>query len=544
MTWNVDDDLDGEPGVLRVSASDVASSSECERFMATKVRRFAYGKGWKRRFAPNRHPTPFPLGDAMTIAVAATRRAPLHDYEGLEAWIRAEIEERSPSRLVRPYLDQAVRNAIEAHEAIEHELGELSFVTMHPEIGPEERRLTVWGPLYATSDGVSEIRRFRVGPVHAEPTADDKAWVQVAAWVAATTPTDPPPVRVRVVEIGLADASTAVLFDDAWDAARAMLDPVRDRLQVIPTGTTATPCNSCGDCKLAGVCDALPGTPGALGQPKPGHETRSISPSALEVYRQCPARWLLNQKLHLPREEQQTEAQVVGLRVHEWLHAAHSRGVPCGNDDLPNPDDGMGFAESLMTGEEYAEAFPLLVAHVGVCPLAVDAASLMASERTLYSYDEAADVVLVSRPDLMTSDGQTLVLSEVKTSLRQGSESLDDPLSRTLQVPVLLSMLRSGLARSLGFERAEVRLEYLTPAGATVWTWSTDSAEHMDAALARLSSVAGPWHVDHEWQTRPGSHCAWCPVRQWCPDRDVYLLPVTGADAAAGGSGYEEAPPF
>ena len=62
MTWNVDDDLDGEPGVLRVSASDVASSSECERFMATKVRRFAYGKGWKRRFAPNRHPTPFPLG--------------------------------------------------------------------------------------------------------------------------------------------------------------------------------------------------------------------------------------------------------------------------------------------------------------------------------------------------------------------------------------------------------------------------------------------------------------------------------------------------
>src|SRR6185295_3173926 len=98
--------------------------------------------------------------------------APMDDYEGLEAWIRAEIDNRSPSRLVRPYLDTAIRNAIDAHASIEDDIGTLELVAVNPEIGPPERRLTVWAPLYATADGTSEIRRFRLGSATADGDGD------------------------------------------------------------------------------------------------------------------------------------------------------------------------------------------------------------------------------------------------------------------------------------------------------------------------------------------------------------------------------------
>src|SRR3954466_15677455 len=115
MTWDAGRDLDGEPDVLKVSATDLDSGDACERYLAVKVRPFARAKDWKRRFPPDKHATPFPLRDVVDMLVAASRQAPMDDYEGLEAWIRAEIDNRSPSRLVRPYLDTAIRNAIDAH---------------------------------------------------------------------------------------------------------------------------------------------------------------------------------------------------------------------------------------------------------------------------------------------------------------------------------------------------------------------------------------------------------------------------------------------
>jgi hypothetical protein len=544
MTWDAARDLDGEPDVLKVSASDLASGSACERYLAAKVRPFARAKDWKRRFPPDRHATPFPLRDVVDMLVAATRQAPMDDYQGLEAWIRAEIDNRSPSRLVRPYLDTAIRNAIDAHHSIEEEIGQLELVAVNPEIGPPERRLTVWAPLYATSDGVSEIRRFRLGSASSDADEDDETWVRTAAWVAATYPPEPPPSRVRVVEVGLADGSVTVAFDDTWDKARAMLDPIRPQLQVIASGSEAQPGYQCGSCKIAGECDGLMHVSGLLGPDRPGHQTRSVSPSALETYRQCPARWLLARELHLPRVEEQSDAQVRGLRVHDWLSAAHSRGRACSSDDLPNPDEGMGVAESLMTRDEYELAFPILLAHLDVCPLAEDDSDFLASERVFYAYDEAADVVVACKPDLATSRHDVLVLTETKTSMQSGPESSDDAFSRTLQVPVMLNMLASGLAVAEGYAKGEVRLEYLTPAGARVWTWSTDNPDQVTDAAAAVHAASATWHFDHEWETRPGAHCAWCPVRQWCPDRDAYLQPL-GADASlVPPVADDEIPPF
>lgn len=528
MTWDADRDLEGEPAVLRVSASDLSGGDGCARSLAAKVRPFARPKGWKRVWPPDRFRTPFPLGDVIEIAVSATRHAPLDDYQAFESWIRTEIDERSPSRLVRPYLDAAVRNALDAHSVLEGEVGALTVAAVNPEIGPTDRKLQVWGPLYASDDGVSEIRRFRIGSAHTDPDESDLIWIRAAAWIAAKYPTAVPVTRVRVVEVGLGDGSVAVVFDDDADRALPMLDPVRPMLRELPLGIEAKPGQRCGQCKLTGVCDALPRVTGALGPTTFGHQTRSVSPSALETYRQCPARWLLSHELHLPRTVEYGEAQLRGLRVHEWLDTAHRRGTACTYDDLPNPDDGMGLAEPLMTREEYELAFPLLLSHVEVCQLATEGAALIASERTFHAFDDSAEVVLVCKPDLTTSRGATIVFTEVKTSIHEGPSSANDAFSSTLQVPMMLSMLAKGLAQALGFEAGEVRLEYLTPGEARVWTWSTDDAEQVKAAGRALKGAASSWHTDHEWQTRPGAHCAWCPVRQWCPDRDAYLQPLTG----------------
>ena len=544
MTWEPARDLDGEPDVLKVSASDLETDDTCERYLAAKVRPFARPKDWKRRFPPDKHATPFPLRDVIDVTVAATRSAPMDDYQGLERWLRAEIDARSPSRLVRPYLDQAVHNALDAHAAIEDELGPLDLVALNPEIGPPERRLTVWAPLYATTDGVVEIRRFRLGSARSD--TGDTQWVRAAAWVAASYPTDPPASRVRVVEIGLADASVEVCVDTSWEDARAMLDPIRPQLQVIASGVQAAPGRQCGTCKLAGACDGLPRAHGLLGLNRPGHQTRSVSASALEVYRQCPSRWLLSTELHLPRADETSEAQVRGLRVHEWLDIAHRRGRPCGHADLPNPDEGMGIAQDLMTREEYALAFPMLLAHVEVCALSEPGSALVGSEHLFLAYDEEADVVVASRPDLVTARDDTLVLTEVKTSVHAGPDSVDDAFGQTLQVPLMLNLLAKVWASSQGYGRGEVRLEYLTPSGARLWTWNTDDADDVRRAESVLRAASEDWHVDHDWASRPGAHCAWCPVREWCPDRDVYLQPL----GAPGGSTTppavvdDELPPF
>ena len=544
MTWDAGRDLDGEPDILKVSATDLASGDACQRYLAVKVRPFARAKEWKRRFPPDKHATPFPLRDVVDMLVAASRQAPMDDYEGLEAWIRAEIDNRSPSRLVRPYVDTAIRNAIDAHASIEDDIGPLELVAVNPEIGPPERRLTVWAPLYATADGINEIRRFRLGSATADGHEGDETWVRTAAWVAATYPTQPPPTRVRVVEVGLADGSVHVVFDDTWELARSMLDPVRPQLQVLASGTEARPGYQCGSCKIAGACDGLLHVSGLLGPDRPGHQTRSVSASALETYRQCPARWLLAQELHLPRVVEQSDAQVRGLRVHDWLAAAHRRGRACTSADIPNPDEGMGMAAELMTRDEYEIAFPILLAHLDVCALADEGSTLVATERVFYAYDETADVVVACKPDLAISHDGALILTETKTSMQSGPESSDDAFSRTLQVPVMLNMLAKGLAVAEGYARGEVRLEYLTPAGAQVWTWSTDEPKQVQHAASAVHGAASTWHFDHEWATRPGAHCAWCPVRQWCPDRDAYLQPIGIDPDAVPPVAVDEEPPF
>ena len=370
MPLNPSLDLTGDPRFIKVSASDVARSSECGRFLALKTRPAVKAvDGWRRLWSPSwDERLPLPIVDV----VALVREAHKHDfaiYEDQAAWLDKAIVDHKVHRLLRPYVRLAVDNILEVHESIEAELGSLRILPGDPFVGTVTRQLAAWAPLYETADEIREIRRFRHSSVRVDE--ESERWSVIAAYVAATYRAEPEPGRVRVVEIGAVDGSAAVLFDGTVAEAR-------DRFQASGRSLAAAaadddhvvPCRACGDCKAAGSCRALVPVNGMLGQPGRGHSSRSVSASELEQYGRCPGQWLLDSAVHLPKEEAGGEGAFRGRAVHRWLQAAHSRQVPCIDADLPAPGTGLGLADGVLNEEEYEIAYPFLVQHAGRCPLA------------------------------------------------------------------------------------------------------------------------------------------------------------------------------
>ena len=199
----------------------------------------------------------------------------------------------------------------------------------------------------------------------------------------------------------------------------------------------------------------------------------------------------------------------------------------------------LSVLDPLIVGDESARLYQKLVRQDRLAMSVIGAFNFLGN-----NWDVKGPMLFTMRVDYFNDknaqqvlDAIESVLTEVKTSMHGGPESPDDAFNRTLQIPLMLSMLSHGLMQSLGYQRAEVRLEYLTPAEARVWIWSTEDAEHIDAAEKALKRATSDWHNDHSWVTRPGAHCAWCPVRQWCPDRDAYLEPQHAASSSPASTG-------
>lgn len=548
MAWDPLLDLEGDPAQLKVSATDVASDCDCGRHLAFKARPKVTPAAWRRSFSDD---LPFVLRDVLDLVAEAHGAAGTDTYAGLREWLARRLDARGVSRLLRPYVEAAVENVLDAHDAIEQDLGPLQLLVSSPIIGPRGRQLTAWGPLYTTRDGVREIRRVRVGPAHDRPTDGDRLWAVTAAHVAAAFPAGPATRRVRVVEIGAADGSSTVLFDGTPDeAAATFAGKARGRASSLVDHDHVVPCQSCGDCKAAGVCSALVQVDGMLGQTEAGVASRSVAPTALEKYATCPAQWLLDAELHLPKERDGGEAVTRGKGVHRWLEAAHGRGVACRVDDLPDPavGAGLGLADGLLSAGDYALARPYLLNHVAVCPLGVENASVVAVEQAIYAWDAAAHVVPVTKPDLVYRLSDRLIIRETK-SMQAPPADKHEAYSRHLQVPFMLALLASGLQERHGADSGVVELEILGPHGAVVWTWNTGDPVDLAVARADVRRAVDDWHVDTTWDTRIGPHCSWCPVREWCPDRDAwqaesaYRTPV-GSHVDDRHDEEEELPPF
>ncbi len=513
-------DLFGDPSILKVSATDIASAGSCPRHLAVKIRPDVKSRRWRRSFGSEKT---FVLGIVNDLLRAAHSSEWAHDPQHLAGWIAQELDRRRVHRLLRPYATVAVTNILEAHWDIEDDIGPLQLFQSDPSIGTVERTLTVWGPLYRTEDGAREVRRYRLGTAHVDPTPEDLLWVSTAAQVAAGFPSRDTPVRIRVVEIGAADGSIAVLFegtpDDADTAFSAEAKHVAGSLGDLGT---AVPGYECASCKIAGACDALIPVPEVLGQPSKGYASRSISPSGLDRYQRCPAQWLLSSDLNLPKDQEYSGAQTRGLLVHTWLEAAHARGVGCSDADLPAPGGDIGLAATVMDAADYAIAHPYLRHHVASCPLGTDGVEYVASETAIHGFDHDAEVIAVTKPDLLFRIGDRLVAREVKTTGTLPAGGADDVYADNLQVPFLLSMLSAGVAEAHGCTTATVEVEVLTPDTGEVYAWDLEEPGLAESVRADVAAAARDWHVDAEWHTRPGPHCAWCPVRQWCPDRQVY----------------------
>ncbi|WP_380177013.1 PD-(D/E)XK nuclease family protein (plasmid) [Kineococcus sp. DHX-1] len=513
--------------------------------MALKTRPKVKAASWLRTYSND---MPFVLQDVHELVAEAHQANGIETYTALHAWLLQRLDARNSPRLLRPYIETAVENVLDVHASIEAELGPLRLLATNPVVGPPTRQLTVWGPLYTTDEGVREVRRVRVGSAHDIPSAADLAWTATAAYLAAKFKGSPAAHRVRVVEVGAGNGSRAVVFDDTPDAAVALFAAgAQDRARTLVEQDHVVSCRSCGDCKATGVCDAPVQVRGMLGQEEPGVASRSISPTALEKYDRCPAQWLLDAEMHLPKEQGMGKAITRGNAVHRWLETAHGRGKACCNEDLPNPADGhgLGLADGVLTPEDYVAAHPYLLGHVDVCPFRGNEATLISVEETIYGWDASAQVVPVAKPDLLYRLDDRIVIRETK-SMQSLPINGDDAYSRHLQVPFMLALLDAGLVDFHGASAGTVELEVLSSHGPEVWAWSTDGLDEMVGARADVRRVVDDWHTDTTFAAVPGPYCVWCPVRKWCPDRDAHEIIFSAQSGAApdGWTDDEDEPPF
>jgi hypothetical protein len=559
---------DWDPGIdvtslrsnILVSATDVAGAGKdaCLRHLAFKGRPGVKLRAWSRSFQNGG--SPFPLGNILDLVLDAHEDPACASYDGQKAWLDRQLSAALVHRLTLPFVRHAVESILEAHESLEEEVGPLRLLVRDPVTGTPSHQLTAWGPLYANAAGteqVREMRRVRLGSAHQHLSDADRRWVAAAAMVAALAPSPEEPERVRVVEVGAADESVHVCFDGDLAEVRAQYRQLAvPALKSILGGQDAKPGWSCGGCKVAGGCDGLLQVTGALGQKSRGVATRSVSASGLNTYERCAARSLLQTSLHLPAEASSTAAQQRGLAVHRWLELAHADGEACVPGVIPSQRHPTE-AGDICPEAELAEVALYVAQHAAICPFGRPNVSFVSVEANLHGWDDAADVILASKPDLIYRDGTDIVARETKTSMHM-PRNADEALQNHLQVSFLLAQFAAGLASALTGSscRGRVELEVLTPDAAQVFSWDATDAQEVGAAQKRLGEVVDRWHKDAQFAASPGAHCEFCPVQRWCPDVDAGASPrpvvATNIDAksrsprtgGACGARESDEPPF
>lgn len=509
----------GQPDVFLVSASDVQGlPHECGLHGALKVRPKLKPADWVRR---RDNAQAFVLGIVREVSLRLHDALESPNGEELNRLLQIELSQYQLHPGDRNYIARAVENYLDCHEVSESELGPLTLrvcdpITV-PDPGVPSNRLTVWAPLYDNESGVREVRKLRYGK--ARPlTKDVENWAITAAHVAGLHRPRGHLQRIRVVEVGLGDGSMETLFDGSPSKAEllyaAKVFPVASK---IVASSKPTPGNSCGRCKIAGCCPSLEKLDGFLGQRNKGSATRSVSARDLEVYEKCPAQWYLTSN-NLPSDSATLPASERGRIIHEWLARAHMDDHKCDPSDLDVID--THFPSDLEEGD-YLEARAYVTQHAAMCPLG-DGARVIGSEVSVYGYDGQADAVIVSKPDLLYVDSDdTFVIRETKTTTLNLPTDEQEAFDTFFAVPWLLNLIGSGYRGPYRSDNARLELEVLTSDDSRLFSWNLDDARLLRMAKAEVRLRAKKWHRDTTWDSTPGQHCRWCPVRGWCSDASV-----------------------
>ena len=354
--------------------------------------------------------------------------------------------------------------------------------------------------------------------------------------------------RVRVREIGMLDASDALLLDiTAEEARERFAEVVSERVHVLGGGAF-NPGGRCASCPVRYECPGIARMPGVLGVAGPALWTRALSPGDLTSARTCTWQVHLERELSLPRSRRETtEAMVRGTHLHSWLEHAHGRLVPCSADDLPLPGDGLGEVAALLGWDEstYAALRPFLVNHVAVCPLQREDIVAAYPEQSLTAWDTDVDVVMSTRADLVVETAEGYLVRETKSvgAHHEMPQTAAEVFERYPQVAVTLCFLADGLDPVTGTvaespRPARVEVEILRPDGHEVRGFDTADAE---AVLIARATIAEPIDTVLYSPAEPtvGRHCSWCPVSRWCSAYRGQAADVATVDLMIGGADDE-----
>jgi hypothetical protein len=521
--------MTGDRSLVRIGTKTVDDAS-CPAYLAAKARPAM----WPARRSRARKPRfdGFPLGAVMSaVDDVELRRLPLTAaldrvgqtgkplHPGAARWAR---------HAVAVYLDGAARI-------------ETPAVTPVPYYWVARRTSTemtwemyAWGRRYESPDQtVRELRLIRFGE------ADDlraPANVAIAAYSAAFGVPAPWPERwsepfqpvaasgaqvqwIRVLEIGLKDGSHAVLFEGTPEQAEALYAThSRALVREVAVGGAPEPGAGCADCKLVTTCDALLRIPGILGITGPTAPLRTWSVTNGRSYSVCPAQGHLL-RLHLPREDEYGPAAVRGQAVHEWLRDSHAGPLhaACTASDIPSPPDDWRARRWRVTGHQAVAGSLMLACHADSCPFhQAGQITEVRLEPTIAVHDTAANVVVIAKPDMLYLDDGAWVWRETKTRWRLPTPGPD--LFREYPQLALAAVLMAENVLGGKPSGRRIELELLARDGSDVLLVDPGDPLEVRRARAVLHELAAPWHVDEEAPARPGTHCADCPVRRWCPD--------------------------
>ncbi|MEG8182441.1 PD-(D/E)XK nuclease family protein [Nocardia terpenica] len=452
-------------------------------------------------------------------------RDPLEDFN-LEPIMRAldrleDVPHRSASAAVHEgharWAEHAVRNYVKEFSARAADIppliplsGRTWKAIWDSSPGAMSREIAAWGRRYISSDRT--VCELRMMTFRRREEAVELRILKATAAAYAIARAEPDAQRIRVVDFACLEGTSEVRFDGSREEVRERYNrDGRPAVTALLNGREYQAGSSCVDCRFIADCPAVLRAPGLLGLTKRSIRRRLWSPSQARNYRACPARHFLRDRLHLPIDGNRefNAAAERGRAVHRALAAAHSQpaGRPC-----PTAAPGDWYPDRLPPRE--IELGTLLIEeHAEVCPrLHLPPTAELWSEPQLTIWDSAADVVVVTTPDLLYDDAGSTVWREVKTGRRPTAWS-GDPLNLP-QLSLGVLLLRHGLLGS--GPRRRVELEILRPARPEVV--SIDPFNDAVCTVARrvIDEFVMPWHADDLFRAAPGD-CDDCVVAHWCP---------------------------
>jgi len=409
-------------------------------------------------------------------------------------------------------------------------------------------QISLTGPEYTSEDGtIRESVRMAHKDARDPHAVHTKDFAATAAMVLASD--RPELARLRVSEFSLASGKYRVLFDGTPAEAQTLYagrtDPIEGHLVAQALGgMDLNPGSACGGCPFLQVCPGPERLRGALGIPSRAVASRSLTSTDLAIYDDCPSRYHLQRRSHLPprpRDDadggEDMTPRLRGLATHTFLRWAHSR-TPhqaCTAADIPDPQSEPERTAALLdeTGIDvigYSQARPYLLAHLETCLLGFAGLTDIQVEPRHTVYDADADVVLVAEPDLTLSSGPgSRIWRETKT---RGYLPPEDEYQALSQYPAFafhIALLHAGVdgnARDGGAGELEV----LTPNGSTVFYVPLSDGTLVAHALRVVATIALRWSQDLTFAPNPTQACTRCPMHGWCDPPEITALPTSALD--------------